>query len=90
MPIFRVTVTEEVRRTYELFVQAATQKEADNYAAGLVMPGAPHFRETAEETGRGEVADITPVETVPVSRRRGGPATDVAGERRRCPGGDLT
>ena len=39
MPLFKIRATDEVRTTYEFYVEAANAKEADAYAAGLELPG---------------------------------------------------
>ena len=66
MPLFKIRATDEVRTTYEFYVEAANAKEADAYAAGLdsldATPGV--LIESVETTG-GAIDSVLLVEASP-------------------------
>jgi hypothetical protein len=66
MPLFKIRATDEVRTTYEIYVEAVDAKSADAYAAGLdSLEDAPGvFVERVESIG-GEIETVQLVEAAP-------------------------
>ena len=66
MPLFKIRATDEVRTTYEFYVEAANAKEADAYAAGLAsLDSTPGVLVKSVETAGGAIDSVQLVETTP-------------------------
>lgn len=64
MPLFKVTLTDTVTKTYEAYVEAPDQRAADQWAS-MVEDAATVGRCVGQERFDGDVGDIEPVETAP-------------------------
>lgn len=66
MPLFKIRATDEVRTTYEIYVEAIDAKSADAYAAGLdSFEDVPGVLVVAVESVGGEIIGVQPVEAAP-------------------------
>ncbi|MGO9236681.1 MAG: hypothetical protein ACLP4V_22375 [Methylocella sp.] len=59
MPLFKIRATDEVRTTYEFYVEAANAKEAGAYAAGLdSLDSTPGVLVESVETTSGAIESV--------------------------------
>lgn len=62
MPIFRIKIKEEVKRTVTAYVEASDKRAADKWASNAPIF---LFRQEREESEWAEVAEIAEVDVVP-------------------------